>query len=72
MFIDLQAAYFILSKWKQSPAATKREIGVWAQWKEERKENNRPLSNSEVQKLIAFLRRHAPTSFFQIFPEEIV
>ena len=65
MFIELQAAYFVLRGWAQNPAATKREIGVWAHWKAEREENDRPLSEAEVQKMRAFLHRHAPSCFLE-------
>jgi hypothetical protein len=70
MFIELQSTYFVLRSWKQDPAATKREIGVWDHWGQEREENDRPLSEAEVQEMKLFLRRHAPTSYFEIFPEE--
>jgi hypothetical protein len=70
MFAELLARYLVLKKWKQSPAATKGEIGVWAHWKEERDENDRSLSQAEFRRLKACLCRHAPSSFFDIFPEE--
>ncbi len=65
MFIELQAAYLVLRKWKQTPAATKREIGVWARWLDERDDNRRPLSSREVEQMKTFLRRHAPSSYSQ-------
>ena len=68
VFIEIQAAYFILRTWKQDPAATKRETGIWAHWKEQREENNRPLSQGEVEKMKALLRDHAPSSFAALFP----
>jgi hypothetical protein len=63
MFIELQAAYFVLRNWRQNPAATKREIGIWAQWKEGCEENDRPLSEAEVRRMKAFLHQHAPSCF---------
>jgi hypothetical protein len=71
MFIEIQAVFLVLRKWKESPAATRREIGIWAHWKEDREENDRPLSPMEVQRMKGFLRRHAPSSFIKLFPEEL-
>jgi hypothetical protein len=70
MFVEIQSAYLILRSWKQNPAATRRELGLWAHWKEDREENDRPLSGEEVERMKAFLRRYAPTSFFRLFPKE--
>jgi hypothetical protein len=68
MFIEIQSAYFILRSWRENPAATKREIGLWAHWKEEREENDWPLSSEEVDRMKIFLRRHAPSSYIKLFP----
>jgi len=71
VFIEIQSAYLILRRWKQNPAATKREIGLWAHWKEGREENDRPLSQEEVEKMKALLRDHAPSSFANLFVDEM-
>ena len=68
MFIEIQCAYFILRRWKETPPATKREMGVWAHWKEEGEENDRPLVSEEVDRMKIFLRRHAPSSYIKLFP----
>jgi hypothetical protein len=70
MMIEVQAAYFILKRWNQNPAATKRQIGIWQHWKEETEDNHRPLSGIEVERMKAFVRRNAPTSYFEMFPEQ--
>ncbi len=69
MFIEVQATYFVLNKWKNNPAATKLQIGIWQHWKEDAEDNNRPLSEVEVERMKVFLRRNAPTSYFEIFAE---
>jgi hypothetical protein len=69
MMIELQATYFVLKKWNQNPTATKREIGIWQHWREETEDNDRPLTVVEVKRMKAFLRRYAPTSYFEIFAE---
>jgi len=46
MFAEILAAHLVLKAWKQNPAATKREIGVWQHWKEDHEENERPLSEA--------------------------
>jgi hypothetical protein len=70
MMIELQAAYFVLKKWNQNPAATKRQIGIWQHWKQEIEDNDRPLTEVEVERMKAFLRRNAPTSYFSIFAQD--
>jgi hypothetical protein len=71
MFIEIQAAYLVLSKWKQNPAVAKREIGLWAHWRDECEDNRRPLSSVEVEQLKTLLRRHAPASYSKLFVGEL-
>jgi hypothetical protein len=70
MMIELQAKYVALKRWNQNPAATKRQIGIWQHWKEETEDNDRPLSEVEVERMKAFLRQNAPTSYSEIFAKE--
>jgi hypothetical protein len=69
MMIELQAAYLMLKRWNQNPAATRRQIGIWQHWKQETEDNDRPLSEVEVERMNAFLKQNAPTSYLEIFPE---
>jgi hypothetical protein len=70
MMIEVQAAYFVLKRWNQNSAATKRQIGIWQHWKQETEDNVRPLSEVEVERMKVFLRRNAPTSYSEIFARE--
>jgi hypothetical protein len=70
MMIELQATYFVLKKWNQNPAATKRQIGIWQHWKEATEDNDRPLTKVEVERMKTFLRQNAPTSYFSIFAQD--
>ena len=70
MFIEVQAAYFVLRRWNQNSAVTKRQIGIWQHWKEMTEDNDRPLSEVEVERMKALLRQNAPTSYFKTFAEE--
>jgi hypothetical protein len=70
MMIELQATYLVLKKWNQNSAATKQQIGIWQNWKQETVDNDRPLSEVEVQRMKGFLRQNAPASYFEIFAEE--
>jgi hypothetical protein len=70
MMIELQATYFALKRWNQNSASTKRQIGIWQHWREETEDNDRPLTEVEVESMKAFLRQNAPTSYFEIFAEE--
>ena len=69
LFNELQSAYFVLRSWKRNPAAKKRKIGLWAYGTEDRAENDRPLSEAEVERMKPFLRpaRGLPVSlrYFQ-------
>jgi hypothetical protein len=69
MMIEVQATYLVLRRWSQNFAATKRQIGIWQHWKEETEDNHRPLTKVEVERMKAFLRRYAPSSYFEIFAE---
>ena len=68
MFIEVQATYLVLKRWNQNPAATRRQIGIWQHWKQETEDNDRPLSEVEVERMNAFLKQNAPTGYFEIFP----
>ena len=71
MQIELQAVHLVLKKWKRNPAASRRQIGIRWDWMQEREENNHSLPEVEVKRMKEFLRKTAPTSYFEIFPEEI-
>ena len=70
MFIEVQATYFVLKRWNQNSAATKRQIGLWQHWTLGMEDNDRPLTEVEVTGMKAFLRQNAPTSYFEIFAKE--
>lgn len=70
MMIELQATYLALKSWRENPARTKRQIGIWRHWKETAASHDRPLSKVEVNRMKTFLRRNAPTSYFEIFADE--
>ena len=63
MIIELQAMHLILKMHKQNPYITKREIGVWSSWKEDIPENNKPLSEREIERYKSYLKKHAPSNF---------
>jgi len=67
MMIELQATYLVLKRWNQNPAATKQQIGIWQLWRQRTEDNDRPLTEVEVERMKAFLQRNAPTSYFEIF-----
>jgi hypothetical protein len=70
MMIELQATYLVLKRWNQKPVATKQQIGIWQHWTQETEDNDCPLTEFEVERMKDFLRRNAPTSYFEIFAEE--
>jgi len=62
--------FLILKKWNESPAVTRGQIGIWQHWKQETEDNHRPLTEVEVERMKAFLRRNAPTCYLTIFAKE--
>jgi hypothetical protein len=44
MFAEVLFNAFVLRKWKENPAITKREIGLSYTWMEDKPENDLPLS----------------------------
>ena len=69
MFIELQGAYFVLRAWKNNPKLSKKQIGIFSHWKDDGPENERPLTEDEVERFKQFLREHAPTSYYELFPK---
>ena len=69
MMIAVQAVYLVLKRWDQNSAAAKRQIGIWQHWKDESEQNDRPLTEVEVDRLKTFLKQNAPTSYAEIFAE---
>lgn len=67
--IEVQATYLVLKRWSQNFAATKRQIGIWQHWKQQTEDNDRPLTEIEVERMKAFLKQNAPTSYSEIFAE---
>jgi hypothetical protein len=49
------------------PRCDKETFGTWQHWTEEPEGNNRPLTGVEVEGMKAFLKRNAPTTYFEIF-----
>ena len=41
-------------------------------WTQETEDNDRPLTEVEMERMKAFLKQNAPTSYFEIFPEELL
>jgi hypothetical protein len=70
MMIELQATSLVLKSWRENPARTKRQIGIWRHWNEAEASNDQRLSGDEVNRMKMFLRRNAPTSYFEIFADE--
>lgn len=70
MLYELMAITFVLRAWKKDPNLSKREIGVWSHWKDESAQNELPLTESEVERMKSFMRRHSPTTYHDIFPED--
>lgn len=70
MFIELQSAYFVLRAWKKNPKLSKREIGVFGQWTDDNPENEKPLTEKEVEGFKKLMRENNPTTYHELFPDE--
>ena len=71
MFAELLCAYLVLKTWKNNPKLTKREIGLAYDWRSSNLENDKPLTEKEVESKKKFLRENNPKSYFELFPKEI-
>jgi hypothetical protein len=67
VFNELLSTYLRLKKWKENPAASKREMGVVARWLTPDAANDKPVSDDELVSMKDFLQAHAPTSYRSIF-----
>ena len=67
MMIAVQAVYLVLKRWDQNSAAAKRQIGIWQHWKDESEQNDRPLTEVEVDRLKTFLKQKCPNQLRWIF-----
>lgn len=70
VFIQLMAYNQILEKWKLDPTQTKHQIGGWSHWISGGEGTDVPLSEAEVDNMKSFMRRHGPTAFYRLFPED--
>ena len=64
IFLEVMLADTILRQWKDCPNQSRSSYNS-VSWPE-----SRPLSDKEVEALKALLRKHAPSSFEKLFPEE--
>lgn len=70
MLYEIMAITSVLRAWKRDPNLSKREIGVWSNWQNDNPGNELPLSETEVERMKTFMRKHNPTTYHQIFPED--
>lgn len=70
IFVELIFNKYVLSKWKENPNLSKREIGFRSDWKDGNPENDKPLSDTEVQRMKNFVRKHNTTAYYELFPED--
>jgi hypothetical protein len=61
--IELMATVSVLKRWRDNPALTKREIGVWSHWTDGGDEMDVPLTQEEVAQMREFVRRVAPSIY---------
>jgi hypothetical protein len=67
MFAELLSTYLRLRKWKDNPAASKRQIGIVSWWLTRDPTNDEPISHGELESMKNFLQAHAPSSYREIF-----
>jgi hypothetical protein len=70
MYGEVIAYFSILRRWRSDPHAPRRAYSFMCGWQDSRPENDLPLSDQEVTRIKAWMRRHAPTVYLSIFPEE--
>jgi hypothetical protein len=70
MFIEIMMTDYILTEWKKAPNRSKRSYRAIGDWQTGEPEMRRSLTRSEVRRYKAFLKKHAPTSYRKLFPDE--
>jgi len=63
---EIQGLYYLLSTWKKMPDAPPSEYSSWSC----DRDRHHPFSAAEIRVKREALRRMAPSSYFEIFPEE--
>jgi hypothetical protein len=71
MWVELLAYDLILRRWLANPRASRSEIGVFSAWKSNLPKNDRPPSNDTITRMKSFYRKHAPSSYFKLFTNEV-
>ncbi len=71
MFIELMCIDAILRQWRKNPETPKKAYRLVSRWQDGRAADDKPLTSAEVAKYKALLKRHAPSSYYNIFPEEL-
>jgi hypothetical protein len=67
--IELMGTISVLKRWKENPALTKREIGVWWDWIEGAAGADVSLTDEDIVQMKAFVQRVAPSTYAELFPE---
>jgi hypothetical protein len=70
MLVEVMMYDYVLRRWREDPKAPKRSYEAMASWQGARPENDQPLTLQEVESMKAWMKKHAPTSYFRLFPEE--
>jgi len=69
VMLELQAIHLMLTKWKANPELPRKEVSVFSGDKSGR-EADMPFTKQEITRMKERLRERAPTSYYQLFPEE--
>ena len=67
MLYELMAIHSVLTAWKKNPDLSRRELGKWS---EDSPFIDSPLTESEVEGMKSFLRKHNPTNYHKLFPDD--
>jgi hypothetical protein len=70
VFIEVIMYDYVLRRWREDPKAPKRSYERVASWQDASPENDQPLTQQEVEAMKAWMKDHAPTSYWRIFSEE--
>ena len=70
MFIEIMMTEYILTEWKKAPNRSKRSYRAITDWQTGEPEMRRPLTRREVVRYKEFLKRHAPSHYKKLFPDD--
>lgn len=70
IFIEVMMTQAVLRKWIRTPLAAKRDYHFVSGWQTDDPDNDKPIPDELIESNKAFLKKHNPSGFDELFPED--